>query len=56
MNLISHAEISMFEDRGVKKVRVNIFKDGKIVGFIRPVGSFRKGEFGAGNREDSNLI
>ena len=39
MNQVAHAEISLFEDRGVKKMRVNVFKDGTIRGFLRPVGS-----------------
>jgi hypothetical protein len=54
INTLAHAEIAMIVDRGVKKIRVNIFKDGKIRGFLRPIGSFMNGEFGAGNRKDPN--
>ena len=37
----------MIEDRGVKKIRVNMLKDGKLTGFLRPIYSFSKEE-GAG--------
>ena len=40
MDTIAQAEIAFIVDRGVKKVRVNMLKDGKIVGFLRPVSSF----------------
>ena len=29
--------MTMFEDRGVRKVRVNLVKDGRVFGFLRPV-------------------
>lgn len=31
------AEIAMLEDRGIRKVRVNLYKNGKLFGFMRPV-------------------
>ena len=34
---ISRIEMAMLEDRGVKKIRFNMVKDGSIFGFIRPV-------------------
>ncbi len=34
------SQISLMEDRGKLKYRVNIFKDGKIFGFIKPIDSF----------------
>lgn len=56
INTIAHAEIALIMDRGVKKMRVNLFKDGRIIGFLKPVESFSKWGYGAGNREDSNLL
>lgn len=54
MDTLAHAEIDFIVDRGVRKMRVNLFKDGKIVGFLRPVSSFPNGGYGDGYREDSN--
>lgn len=41
------AEMALIMDRGVKKVRVNMFKDGKLVGFLKPVSSLPNGFFGS---------
>jgi len=33
------ADVAFIIDRGVRKVRVNMFKDGKMIGFLRPFGN-----------------
>lgn len=40
MDTLAHAEIALIIDRGVRKVRVNMFKDGKIIGFLKPLSAF----------------
>lgn len=30
--------MALIMDRGVRKVRVNMFKDGRMVGFLKPIG------------------
>jgi hypothetical protein len=39
INTILIAEMSLILDRGVKKVRVNMLKDGKLIGFMKPVSN-----------------
>ena len=39
---IARAEMTMLEDRGVSKMRVNLMKDGRIFGFIRPIVPIRE--------------
>ena len=39
--------MALIIDRGVRKVRVNVFKDGRMVGFLKPVGS---GFFDSGSK------
>lgn len=34
---IATGEFSLMEDRGVMKVRVNMMKNGRLIGFIKPV-------------------
>lgn len=34
---VAQAEIAMLEDRGIRKIRVNLYKNGRIFGFMRPV-------------------
>jgi hypothetical protein len=37
MITMAQAEMTLLEDRGVKKIRVNLFKDGKLFGFMKPL-------------------
>ena len=56
INMLAHAEVTLLMDRGIKKIRVNLFKNGKLIGFLKPLSSFSNGGRETGNREDSNLI
>ena len=40
--------MALIIDRGVRKVRVNMFKDGRIIGFMKPVGE--NGFFDSGSK------
>jgi len=37
--------MALIMDRGVKKVRVNMLKDGRLFGFLKPVSSLQGGFF-----------
>lgn len=39
---VARVEMAMLEDRGTNKLRVNLMKDGRIFGFIRPVRNPRE--------------
>jgi hypothetical protein len=41
--------MALIMDRGVRKVRVNLFKDGRMVGFLKPVSSVN-GFFDSGSK------
>jgi hypothetical protein len=34
---VARVEMAMLEDRGISKLRVNLMKNGRIFGFIRPI-------------------
>ncbi len=42
MEELATAHMSLMDDRGVKKLRVNLIKKGKIFGFIRPISPFKE--------------
>lgn len=50
MDTLAHAEVALIVDRGVKKMRVNVYKNGRINGFLRPVGSFLSFSGGDGTK------
>ncbi|MBI4009823.1 MAG: hypothetical protein HY361_01325 [Candidatus Aenigmarchaeota archaeon] len=42
MEEIATAQLSLINDRGVKKLRVNLIRKGKISGYLRPINPFRE--------------
>ena len=42
MEEIANAQLSLMDDRGVRKLRVNIIGKNRIVGYLRPVRAFRE--------------
>ncbi len=42
MEEIATAHLSLLNDRGFKKLRVNIIKKDRIIGFLKPVSPFKE--------------
>jgi len=42
MEEIATAHLSLMNDRGVKKLRVNLVRKDKIVGYIKPINNFKE--------------
>ena len=42
MEEIATAYLTLMDDRGTKKLRVNLIKKDKIVGYLKPINTFKE--------------
>jgi len=42
MEEIATAHLSLLNDRGIKKLRVNVIEKNKIVGYLKPFNNFKE--------------
>ena len=42
MEEIATAHLSLIEDRGTRKIRVNVLRNGRLIGYLRPINPFKE--------------